>query len=254
MTHTSGPMLVAVADEPAAINECAVLQPTDRHFDMVELRLDRFPGQRVGACADACRTLETTGVRVIASIRRSRHGGRYEGTTNECVSRYCDALEIVSWADVQYEEADDAELVARISDKVEYVPNGQIVVSYCDYERTPPLEWLLHQVEWSRSLADLKLLNGRPTKRAKDAIVTMATTVSSESDVETLRNVGLTAPGRTCVVGMHASEQSQVELAAVSVLAYGYWSNPIDEVQASVNQLHEGLLVVSEAYRRRHQR
>ena len=64
-----GPLLVGVADRPAAVVHCAELPPEERLFDLVEARVDLFAEQSLDGCAHACAKLEASGTPVIVTIR-----------------------------------------------------------------------------------------------------------------------------------------------------------------------------------------
>ena len=74
------PLLVAVADRPAAIINSAELQRSERPYDLVEARVDLFSQQSLDGCAHDCARLEATGTPVILTIRSAAQGGRFAGS------------------------------------------------------------------------------------------------------------------------------------------------------------------------------
>jgi 3-dehydroquinate dehydratase len=81
------------------------------------------------------------------------------------------------------------------------------------------------------------------------AIAKIATAVRSDGDRQTLLDLLARRPDRTCVIGMGASADLRIELAARgSLLAYGYLEQATAPGQMSAAETHQRLLAASPAY------
>src|SRR5262245_66697437 len=98
-----GPLLVAVADRPAAIINTAESDRSTRAYDLVEARVDLFAQQSLDGCAHDCARLEATGTPVILTIRSAAQGGRFAGTDAARLSAFRAAIAggPASWVDLQ---------------------------------------------------------------------------------------------------------------------------------------------------------
>ena len=226
-----GPLLVGVADRPAAVVHCAELPPEERLFDLVEARVDLFAEQSLDGCAHACAKLEASGTPVIVTIRTTAQGGRSAAGDDDRLGRFLGALAIASWADIE----SDATIVADIAALVGARPGGQLIVSHHDFVRTPPLATLLGVVD--------------SCHRTPGAIAKIATAIATDADRDTLFQLLAQRPGRTTVIGMGASDDLRIELAAHgSLLAYGYLETPTAPGQLSATETHARLVAASPAY------
>jgi 3-dehydroquinate dehydratase-1 len=226
-----GPLLVGVADRPAAVERYAALDPAARVADVVEARLDLFDAPTLDGCAEACARLEAAGTPVLVTLRTAAQGGRFVGGEADRLARFRAALAVASWADVE----DDAPIAAEVAALAGARPAGQIVVSHHDFALTPPLEALLGIVDRCRIVAG--------------AIAKLATAVRTEADRDALRAVLARRPDRTCVIGMEPGEGLRIELPARgSLLAYGYLDQPTAPGQLSATDTHARLAAGSPAY------
>jgi 3-dehydroquinate dehydratase-1 len=229
-----GPLVVGVADRPAALVKASALAPAARPFDIVEARLDLFPAATLDDGAEACDALEASGTPVLATLRAASQGGRYRGSEAERLAAFRRALEHASWADVE----DDAVIAGEVAALIAARPRGQLVVSHHDFARTPPLPDLLAVVDRCRTFAQ--------------AVAKLATAVKGPADRETLLELLAQRPGRTCVIGMESSEALRIELGARgSLLVYGYLEAPTAPGQLSAAETHARLLGAAPAYARR---
>jgi 3-dehydroquinate dehydratase len=81
------------------------------------------------------------------------------------------------------------------------------------------------------------------------AIAKIATAVHTEDDRRTLLDLLSRRPDRTCVIGMGASAELRIELAAKgSLLAYGFLERATAPGQMSTAETHERLLAASPSY------
>lgn len=234
----SGPLVVGVADSPAALLACAGQAPAQRPFDLVEARVDLFETQALAPeAAAACARLEETGTPVLVTIRSAAQGGRYAGPESTRLALFGAALRAASWADVE----DDAPIAAEVARLVAARPGGQLVVSHHDFRQTPPLVDLLAVVD-------------RAHAAAPSAIAKVATALSTDADRAVLRALLARRPERTAVIGM-GDDTFRIELAAAgSRLAYGFVGSATAPGQTSAQALHARLLAAAPAYAARRAR
>jgi 3-dehydroquinate dehydratase-1 len=232
-----GPFLVAVADRPAAIISSAELERAARGFDLLEARADLFAQQSLDGCAHACARLEASGTPVILTIRSAAQGGRFAGPDAERLSAFRAAIASgsASWADIE----NDASIVDEVAAAVGARDGARLIVSHHDFARTPPLDTLLEIVDRCHAIAG--------------AIAKIATAVKTDADRQTLLELLARRPDRTCVIGMGASADLRIELAARgSLLAYGYLERATAPGQMSAAETHERLVAASPRYAARH--
>ena len=232
-----GPLLVAVADRPAAIIDAAALDRSARAFDLVEARVDLFAQQSLYGCAHDCARLEVSGTPVILTIRSAAQGGRFDGTDAARLAAFSAAIAggHTSWVDIE----NDATIVGELAQAIAARAGTQLVVSHHDFARTPPLDALLAIVDRCHAISG--------------AIAKIATAVQREEDRDTLLELLALRPERTCVIGMGASADLRIELAARgSLLAYGYLERATAPGQMSAAETHERLLAASPSYAARH--
>src|SRR5204862_1180242 len=136
-----------------------------------------------------------------------------------------------SWVDIE----NDATIVDDLAAAIGARAGARLIVSHHDFARTPPLESLLAIVDRCHALPG--------------AIAKIATTVKSETDRQTLLDLLSRRPERTCVIGMGASPELRIELAARgSLLAYGYLEQATAPGQMSAAETHARRLVAPSAY------
>jgi 3-dehydroquinate dehydratase-1 len=199
--------------------------------DVVEARLDLFPEQNLGGAEDACLRLEASGTPVLVTLRTAQQGGRYAGQDRERLPLFRAALVAASWVDVE----DDAEIIDELRSTIDSRPGGQLIISHHDFAGTPPLSDLVALVD-----------RGRANPRA---IVKIATTVHGDADRRTLLDLLAARPERLCVIGMGASNDLRIELAARgALLAYGYLDQPTAPGQLSAEDTHARLLAACPRY------
>jgi 3-dehydroquinate dehydratase type I len=236
-----GALLVGVADSPETLARAAERVP-DRGagdagprppFDLVEARLDLYPGQSIDGCEAACQRLEASGTPVLVTLRTAAQGGRWAGGDADRLPRFRAALAVASWADVE----DDAGIVGAVAEMVQARAEGQIVVSHHDFSQTPSPDALLDLVDACH-------------RAAPSAVAKLATRVRSEDDRRALLALVERRPDRTAVIGMSADDEGlRVALAAAgSLLAYGYLGAPTAPGQWTCEALHLRLLAASPRY------
>ena len=231
------PLLVAVADRPAAIINSAELDRSARPYDLVEARVDLFAQQSLDGCAHDCTRLEATGTPVILTIRSAAQGGRFAGPDAAREAAFMAAIAggYASWVDIE----NDASIVDALAAAIAARKGAQLIVSHHDFARTPPLDALLAVVDRCHAIPG--------------AVAKIATAVKTDDDRRTLLELLARRPDRTCVIGMGASADLRIELAARgSLLAYGYLERATAPGQMSAAETHQRLLAASPHYAARH--
>lgn len=178
--------------------------------DIVELRLDEmWPVD--DWWMEKCVSLESLGYPVILTIRAENEGGRWKGSMEERIAILTRALPSISAVDI--------ELSTGVSSKIREYAKKQgtkLLISFHDFDRTPPIDELLSRVD---------------DARAKGADITkIATMVNSVQDVSVLSSLTITAckDNPLCVIGMGKhGVATRLSLPAIgSALAYGYLDKP----------------------------
>ena len=232
-----GPFLVAVADRPAAIINSAEQERSARRFDLVEARVDLFAQQSLDGCEHDCARLEASGTPVILTIRSAAQGGRFGGPDAARLSAFSAAIAAghASWIDIE----NDATIIDELAALIAARDGARLIVSHHDFARTPSLETLLDMVDRCHAISG--------------AIAKIATAVRRDEDRHVLLELLASRPDRTCVIGMGASADLRIELAARgSMLAYGYLERATAPGQMSAAETHERLLTASPVYAARH--
>ena len=171
--------------------------------DIVEVRLDR-----TGVRPDwlgRCKAIESSGKPVILTPRIKAEGGAWERDDQQRLEIYNQALSGLAAADVELRSVicrPVAEAAARLQ-KV-------CIVSFHDFQKTPPLTELCALVEEAQKIG---------------SIVKISTMINRDADVAVLRSLlerSFAQP--LCVIGMgEAWAGTRVEFAALgSCLTYGY--------------------------------
>ena len=221
-----GPLLVAVADRPAAIINSAELDGAARAFDLVEARVDLFAQQSLDGCALDCARLENSGTPVILTIRTTTQGGRFDGADAARLAAFSAAIAggYASWVDIE----NDAAIIREVATAVAARAGAPRVVSQNDFVGPPP--------------RDAMLANGDRCPAKSGAIAKIATAVRREEDRQTLLELLARRPERTSVIGMGASADLRIELPARgSLLAYSYLERATAPGQLSAVETDERL-------------
>jgi 3-dehydroquinate dehydratase-1 len=203
--------------------------PSEVPCDLVEVRLDLIGW--AGDWLERCRAVEASGLPVLLTVRRHTEGGQWRGPDQGRFELYQQALPHVSAVDVEL-RSDIARPVVQQARRLGKVA----IVSFHDFERTPPADELRAVLVEAQEYATV----------AK--ITTMA---RGESDLGTLR--GLLA-GQwkvpVCVMGMGPlGAKSRASLAALgSCLTYGYLDEPAAPGQLSAAELIRELRAVVPGY------
>lgn len=212
------PLLVGTVSDASALDALAAAATGPADVDVVEIRFDHMAGGAIDRCLTAARALEARGRATLLTIRHASEGGKWAGTEAEREQLYLQALNVVSWIDVELGSAITPALVGAA-----HAAGKRIIVSFHDFARTPPR-------------AELDGIFARSAATGAD-IVKIATTTNALADVQTLIGVlDVHAAKRPlCVIGMGTLGQPlRVFLPAVgSALAYSYLDRPAAPGQLS---------------------
>lgn len=191
--------------------------------DIMEARLDQFDTSASSLWLRYCQAVEAAGTPVLATIRLPNDGGKWN--ENEASRRplFESALAHLSAIDVETDSAlrgDLCELAGSLG--------KSLVVSYHNFEGTPPVEELCAMVD---SVLECPV-----------AIPKLATMVNTQNDVDILKQVLSTyASSRPiCVLGMGDEWGTRTRTSFPglgSKLTYGYLDRPIAPGQLSSAQL-----------------
>lgn len=197
--------------------------------DIVEVRLDEIG--ETPDWLDRCRALEAEGFPVLVTIRLPAEGGKWQGSEPERLKRYERALDNLSAVDVEFR----SETAASVSQRARQLGKA-CIVSYHDFERTPPLAELQNVLSEAQKLA---------------SVVKVATMISGAVDDQTLRDL-LRGPWKVpvCVMGMGPlGTQTRITFATLgSCLTYGYLDKPVAPGQPSAADLVSHLRGLLPAY------
>jgi 3-dehydroquinate dehydratase-1 len=197
--------------------------------DIVEIRLDE-----IGETPDwleRCRAIEAEGFPVLLTIRLSAEGGKWQGSEQERLNQYERALDNLSSVDVEFR----SEIAIAVSRRAKEL--GKVcIVSYHDFERTPPLTELQNVLSNAQEIA---------------SVVKLATMITDDLDVQTLRDL-LRGPWKVpvCVMGMGPlGAPTRVAFVTLgSCLTYGYLDKPVAPGQPSAVELVSQLRAILPAY------
>lgn len=163
--------------------------------DIIELRVDQFKDKSAEHVLECIDLVHSKGLKTILTVRIPQEGGAYVENR----------LEIFEAA-APVSDYTDLELTARedILKVREFMGNGKLIVSFHDFERTPPL-WLLKEVY-------------REAKRFGAHIPKIAVMANSLDDVARLLCLGNEEKGEKILIAMG-------ELGSVSrIAAYAFGS------------------------------
>jgi 3-dehydroquinate dehydratase-1 len=190
--------------------------------DLVEIRLDAIPLQ--SDWLECGRAIQSRGWPVILTIRLQSEGGKWTRPDADRLPLFQQGLKYLSAVDVEL-ESPIAASVSRAAKRL----GKTCIVSYHNFELTPPLAKLAAVVSAAQPLA---------------SIVKISTMARRRQDVETLRSL-LLRNGNVplCVIGMGSlGTPTRVSFAALgSCLTYGYLDKPSAPGQLSAAQLAQRL-------------
>jgi len=190
--------------------------------DIVEVRLDKT--SRPADWLDRCRSIEATGVPVLLTIRLSAEGGEWSAPDESRLELFQQGLRHLAAVDVELHS-----VIARVVGKTAAKLGKACIVSFHDFQKTPPLSRLQAIVRKAQKIG---------------SVVKISTRIQSESDLNNLRAL-LTKKWKCplCVIGMGADwRETRVSLPlAGSCLTYGYLDKPTAPGQMSAATLSKRL-------------
>jgi 3-dehydroquinate dehydratase-1 len=203
------PKVVGTISLPATLN-----QPGPFPCDIVELRLDLLGATSVRPLAQP----------TIATIRLASEGGRWTKPDADRLPLFADALQTATAVDIEYRSP----LLKQISALACRLQRA-LVVSYHDFERTPPLTELQQVIRTAANYG---------------TVVKIATRTETEDDVATLRALfAEQCSASVCLLGMGAlGPRTRQEFPRLgSCLTYGYLDAPVAPGQVAAAELMETL-------------
>jgi len=186
--------------------------------DIVEVRLDRI---RYGSDWLArCAAIQSSGKPVLLTIRLAAEGGAWEGDEERRLELYREGLGELAAVDVELSSA----ICRKVARETALLQKAS-VVSFHDFEKTPPLRELCAMVKEAQAIG---------------SIAKISTMIQRESDVEVLRSLlGRRWEKPLCVIGMgRAWTETRILFARLgSCLTYGYVDKPTAPGQISAAEL-----------------
>lgn len=213
----AAPRVVGTISQADTLVRLAAGEP--RGCDILELRLDLMGGDTIRHLALASK-LEP----VIATIRLTNEGGQWIQPDEARLPLFDAALRHCTAADIEFRSP----LLEKVS-VLACRHQKALVVSYHDFEQTPPL-------------AELRRV--MITAANYGTVVKIATLTRTEEDVATLRSLfSENCSAALCVLGMGPlGPQARVELARLgSCFTYGYLDQPVAPGQPAVRDLVQQL-------------
>jgi 3-dehydroquinate dehydratase-1 len=212
------PKVVASVTSLDDAREAAVLGA-----DLIEVRVDLAGGDPVDLVRGVCRDAERP---VIVTIRPDYEGGMFAGGERDRIKLFRQLA--------PYAEYLDVELRSKVLDELVAAAQGtgaMPIVSYHDFERTPPN-------------AEMLAIINRCTE--KGAIGKLAVTPHDMTDVLRLLEVTLISRRPVCTISMGSMGMHSrlVAPAYGSLLTYGYVRRPVAPGQIRVDRLLEGLKIL----------
>ncbi len=192
--------------------------------DVVEVRLDMV-GADVPGWLDAARRIEAAGYPVILTVRLSAEGGDWTKDDALRAPLYREAVTGLATVDVEFSSVLHRDLCARASEQ-----GKPVIVSFHDFEGTPPLEELQRTLQGILEYAN--------------AIPKIVTMVTCNKDIETLRLLLSWNTGRPiCVLGMGSRGRgTRTSFPALgSCLTYGFLDASSAPGQLTAAELAEHL-------------
>jgi 3-dehydroquinate dehydratase-1 len=206
-----GPLSLSIPRVVGTVTSLAYLRdlPADLSgdCDIVEARLDQFEPCPPTQWLQACLRVEAEGTPVLATIRLPQDGGKWQRQEHERKDLLVEAFTHLSAIDVETDS-----LLRKDLCDLALSLRKSLVVSYHNFEGTPPLEELCDLVD---SILDCPL-----------AIPKLAIMVHNKKDVGVLRQVLASYPASRpiCVLGMgDAGVNTRLSFPGLgSKLTYGY--------------------------------
>lgn len=131
------PQLVGTLSDASGVRDYAEVEPTRRAADIVEVRFDLISPSDLDAVFSACDRLESTGTRVLSTIRLKADGGGWDRGEEARYEAFRRTLDHSSWVDVEY----GSSLAAKVCSAAR-ARGKKALVSFHDFATSPTLEGL----------------------------------------------------------------------------------------------------------------
>ena len=210
---------LVVGPAPRVVGTLSSLAPKRKLCgDIVEVRLDRMA--RPADWLARCTALQSGGKPVLLTVRLRAEGGDWENDDEQRLEIYRHGLREVAAIDVELSSV-ICRAVAREATRLKKAS----VISFHDFQKTPPLRELCAIVEQAQAIG---------------SIAKVSTMIKRESDVDVLRALLRQQWEKPlCVIGMgRAWSKTRVLFATLgSCLTYGYLDRPSAPGQMSAAEL-----------------
>jgi 3-dehydroquinate dehydratase-1 len=210
---------LAVGPVPRVVGTLSTLTPDcELAGDIVEARLDKMA--RTSDWLKRCAALQSGGTPVLLTVRLRAEGGDWETDDEERLEIYRAGLQELAAVDVELGSVISRE-VAREAARLKKAS----VISFHDFEKTPPLRDLCAIIEKEHAIG---------------SIAKVSTMIKHADDADVLRSLLRRRWKKPiCVIGMgRAWSKTRVEFAKLgSCLTYGYLDKPTAPGQLSAAEL-----------------
>jgi 3-dehydroquinate dehydratase I len=211
------PRVVGTVSQAETLAQLAAV--TNRDCDIVEIRLDLM-GSKTPQWVEHARAIEARGLPVVLTIRLAEEGGQWKQPDEERLPLFETALRDLTAVDIEFRSPILKE-VSTLANRHERA----LIVSYHDFQRTPPIEDLRKVVAAAANFG---------------SVVKIVTFTKTDEDVGILRTL-LHEKSSTslCVMGMGPlGPQTRVKFPKLgSCLAYGYLDAPVAPNQVPASDL-----------------
>ncbi len=209
-----------VGPAPRVVGTLSSLAPKRKLAgDIVEVRLDKIV-RRPADWLKRCAALQSGGKPVLLTVRLSAEGGDWDTDDEKRLEIYKQGLFELAAVDVELSSV-ISRAVAREAARL----NKASIISFHDFEKTPPLQELCVIVKKAHAIG---------------SIAKVSTMIQQASDVDVLRSLLRRRWEKPlCVIGMgQAWSKSRIEFATLgSCLTYGYIDKPAAPGQMSAATL-----------------
>src|SRR5476649_232335 len=128
----SVPRVVGTVSQAETLLQLAVV--TNRDCDIVEIRLD-IMGSNTPLWVEHGRAIESRGLPVVVTVRLAEEGGQWKQLDKERLPLFETALRDLTAVDIEFRSPILKEISALASRH-----ERALIVSYHDFQRTPPIE------------------------------------------------------------------------------------------------------------------
>ena len=215
LTLGLAPKVVGTVSQAGALEKLAA--GTERHCDIVELRLDLIG---TGHWLEQAKAIEAQGLPVLVTLRLASEGGKWTQPDAERLPVLETALENLTAVDIEFRSP----LLEKVS---AFAASHQkaLIISYHDFERTPPV-------------VDLRQVIRKAANYG--TVVKIATLTQTEADLAALRELFTEqCSASVCLLGMGALGPVSRKLLPQlgSCLTYGDLDAPVAPGQVAAAEL-----------------